>query len=158
MKTLSCGMWDLVPRSGMEPGPLHWKCRVLATGLPGKSPCDFWSFCLWHLPSLSQQGMSQIAVRTLSVTGNRVGALPCPYVIPERQGGTLADQWGCSTLERSEATEARAVCSVHCSCSICPARSMAHRYVTSLGGNPHQRREEAKKRPNILNTYSVPLD
>ena len=53
-------------------------------------------FALCHfqflLPSLSQQGMSQIAVRTLSVTGNRMGALRCPYVIPERQGGTLADQ------------------------------------------------------------------
>ena len=30
---LSCGMWDLVP----SPGSPHWKCRVLATGPPGKS-------------------------------------------------------------------------------------------------------------------------
>ena len=28
----------LVPRPGIEPGPLHWEHRVLATGPPGKSP------------------------------------------------------------------------------------------------------------------------
>ena len=34
--------WSLVPQTGMEHMPLHWKCRVLATGLPGKSlPYDF---------------------------------------------------------------------------------------------------------------------
>ena len=27
----------LVPWPGMEPALLHWKCRVLTTGLPGKS-------------------------------------------------------------------------------------------------------------------------
>ena len=31
------GMWDLVPWPGTEPGPLHWECRVLTTGPPGKS-------------------------------------------------------------------------------------------------------------------------
>ena len=35
--TLSCGMWDLVLRPGIKPGPLHWECGVLATGPPGKS-------------------------------------------------------------------------------------------------------------------------
>ena len=30
-------MWDLVPWRGIEPRPLHWECRVLATGPPGKS-------------------------------------------------------------------------------------------------------------------------
>ena len=35
---LSCGMWDLIPRPGIEPGsPLHWECGALATGPPGKS-------------------------------------------------------------------------------------------------------------------------
>ena len=40
----SCSMWDLVPWSGIECRPLHWKRGVLATGLPGKSPSasDFW--------------------------------------------------------------------------------------------------------------------
>ena len=28
----------LVPRPGIEPGPLHWEHRVLATGPPGKPP------------------------------------------------------------------------------------------------------------------------
>ena len=31
-------MWDLVPWSGIEPGPLCWECGVLATRAPGKSP------------------------------------------------------------------------------------------------------------------------
>ena len=30
-------MWDLVPWPGLELRTLHWKCRVLATGPPGKS-------------------------------------------------------------------------------------------------------------------------
>ena len=30
-------MWDLVPRPGIELSPLRQECRVLATGLPGKS-------------------------------------------------------------------------------------------------------------------------
>ena len=41
----SCGMCrsfsrtrDLVPWPGIRPGLLYWKCRVLATGPPGKSP------------------------------------------------------------------------------------------------------------------------
>ena len=33
----SCGTWELVPWSGIEPGPLHWECGVLATGPPEKS-------------------------------------------------------------------------------------------------------------------------
>ena len=37
MGTLSCGMWDLVPWPGIEPGPLPWECRVLTTGPPGTS-------------------------------------------------------------------------------------------------------------------------
>ena len=37
MRTLSSSMWDLVPWPGIEPGPLHWKHGVLATGPPGKS-------------------------------------------------------------------------------------------------------------------------
>ena len=30
-------MWKLVTQTGIEPGPLHWAHRVLATGPPGKS-------------------------------------------------------------------------------------------------------------------------
>ena len=35
---LSRSLCNLVSRLGMEPGPLHWEFRVLATGPPGKSP------------------------------------------------------------------------------------------------------------------------
>ena len=35
--TLSCGMWDLVPWRGIEPGPPGLECESLATGPPGKS-------------------------------------------------------------------------------------------------------------------------
>ena len=34
---LGCSMWDLVPWPGLNPGPLHWKHGVTATGPPGKS-------------------------------------------------------------------------------------------------------------------------
>ena len=36
IRTLSCGMWDLVPW-GIEPGALHWDHGVLVTGSPGES-------------------------------------------------------------------------------------------------------------------------
>ena len=35
--SLNCGMWDLVPWPGSNPGSLHWACRALVTGLRGKS-------------------------------------------------------------------------------------------------------------------------
>ena len=41
MKTLICGMWDLVPGPGSNQGPLHWKLKVLATGPSGKSRLTF---------------------------------------------------------------------------------------------------------------------
>lgn len=34
---LSCGMWDLVPRPGIELGPPALEHEVLATGSPGRS-------------------------------------------------------------------------------------------------------------------------
>ena len=37
MRTLSCGMWDLVPCQGSNQGPLPWELGVLATGSPQKS-------------------------------------------------------------------------------------------------------------------------
>ena len=37
---------------GIEPGPLHWDCRVLATGPPGKSPAFQDSLA----PSLGKEG------------------------------------------------------------------------------------------------------
>ena len=40
MRTLNCGMWDLVSSQGSNLGPLHWERRVLATGPPLPS-------CLW---------------------------------------------------------------------------------------------------------------
>ena len=36
MWALSCGMQDLVPWPGIEPGPLHWEHGVLTAGPPGK--------------------------------------------------------------------------------------------------------------------------
>ena len=35
---LSCSVWDLVPRPGIEPGPPVTEHRVLATRPPGNSP------------------------------------------------------------------------------------------------------------------------
>ena len=35
---LSCGMQDLVPQPGIEPGPLHWELGVSAPGPPEKPP------------------------------------------------------------------------------------------------------------------------
>ena len=40
-RIFSCGIWDLVPWPGVEPRPLHWELRVLATGPPGKFPDGF---------------------------------------------------------------------------------------------------------------------
>ena len=31
-------VWSYFPNQGLEPGPLHWKCRVLTTGSLWKSP------------------------------------------------------------------------------------------------------------------------
>ena len=50
---VSCGIRDLVSWIGMEPGPLHWECEVLAPGPPGKSLISlFWlkntSLWLWN--------------------------------------------------------------------------------------------------------------
>ena len=41
MWTVSYDMWDRVPWPGIQPRPLHWEHRVLATGPPGKSLTDF---------------------------------------------------------------------------------------------------------------------
>ena len=40
MQTLSCDMWDLVPWPGIEPGPMHRKYVVTATGPPSLRPLD----------------------------------------------------------------------------------------------------------------------
>lgn len=37
MLGLSCGIWDLVPDQGSNPGFLHGELRVLTTGPLGKS-------------------------------------------------------------------------------------------------------------------------
>ena len=37
IRTLSCGVRDLVPWPSIEPRPLHWEHGALATGPPGKS-------------------------------------------------------------------------------------------------------------------------
>ena len=51
MWTFRCGMWDLVPCKGLQPGPLHAEHRVLATGPP--AVLEFNSMCM-----LSHSGMS----------------------------------------------------------------------------------------------------
>ena len=38
LQSLSCGVWDLVPTQGSNPGLLHWEPGVLATEPPGISP------------------------------------------------------------------------------------------------------------------------
>ena len=38
---LSCGMWDLVPWPRIDPVPVHWEHRVLATGPPKMFPLHF---------------------------------------------------------------------------------------------------------------------
>ena len=45
-------MWYLLPSPGLEPRPLHWKHRVLATEPPGKSP----STLLRRCPLLNLEG------------------------------------------------------------------------------------------------------
>ena len=42
-----CCTWVLVPRPGVEPGPLHWELRVLATRPPGKFPSAFPDLSPW---------------------------------------------------------------------------------------------------------------
>ena len=44
MQTLSWGMWDLITRPGIEPGPPALGAWVLATGSLGKSLWLFWVF------------------------------------------------------------------------------------------------------------------
>ena len=46
-KTFSCGMQDLVPQQGTEPGPPQWEHGVLASGLPGKSPLLYFKSMLF---------------------------------------------------------------------------------------------------------------
>ena len=48
-KIFSCGMQDLVPQPGIEPGPPQWERGVLAAGPPGKSPLLYLKACF--LPS-----------------------------------------------------------------------------------------------------------
>ena len=47
-QTLSCSMWDLVPWLGLNPGPLRWECRVLATEPPEKSLPQLFK-CMYQL-------------------------------------------------------------------------------------------------------------
>ena len=43
MRSLSCSMCDLIPRSGIEPGLRAMGVGILATGAPGKSSLYFFS-------------------------------------------------------------------------------------------------------------------
>ena len=43
------GIW--FPDQGLNPGPLHWECGVLASGPPGK--CPEFSFYKWKSPILN---------------------------------------------------------------------------------------------------------
>ena len=47
---LGCGAWQVgvqFSHQGWNPGPLHWKHKVLTTGPPGKSP-EGRDFCQFH--------------------------------------------------------------------------------------------------------------
>ena len=70
MRTLSCGMWDLVPWQGVEPGPPVLGClhgSVLATGPPGKSlELDFWAKNRSISVSSGRRTMSWIAMKSLT--------------------------------------------------------------------------------------------
>ena len=67
----ACGIQ--FPDQGSNPGPLHWECRVLATGPPGKSPTScfcspknvvlahsihthMFLYCLWQLSHYKDRG------------------------------------------------------------------------------------------------------
>ena len=48
MQILICGMWNVVPRPGIEPEPPALESKVLTTGLPGESQlCDVMSIIIW---------------------------------------------------------------------------------------------------------------
>ena len=47
-------MWDPVPWPGIKPRPLHWECRILATGPTGKSQTlPYYRHCVPRLGSLA---------------------------------------------------------------------------------------------------------
>ena len=50
----SCGMWNLVPWRGIKSRPLHWECRLLATGPPGSPSPRFISEAHCDSERLSQ--------------------------------------------------------------------------------------------------------
>ena len=50
---LGCGIQDLFPWPGIEPRPLQWEHRVLATGPPGQSPVTH--ILLLHFCSRSKE-------------------------------------------------------------------------------------------------------
>ena len=52
-------MWDLVPRSGMEPRPPELGAWSLTTGPPGKSLETFFFWLCWVL--ISARGLSLVA-------------------------------------------------------------------------------------------------
>ena len=68
---LSCGMWDLVPRPGVDPGPLGWEHRIPATRPPGKSLTSVVSSLLNYSPGLlvleSESVVSQVLPGSLVV-------------------------------------------------------------------------------------------
>ena len=93
-------MWDLVPRPGIKPGPLHWECRVLTTAPPGKSRrCPFNETChsplrtgylcphrYWHR-SLNPRKLIEVKFSHLSrnMTMQRTMKL---YRLPEASGAS----------------------------------------------------------------------
>ena len=48
LRALGCGTWDLVPQSGVEPGPLRWELEVFATGPPGRPFVSLFLFFTSH--------------------------------------------------------------------------------------------------------------
>ena len=49
----SCNMWDLVPSSGVKPGPPAWELEVLAPGPLGKVQRGPFCGCLLSLNTMS---------------------------------------------------------------------------------------------------------
>ena len=92
------------PDQGSNPGPLHWECKVLATGLPGKSPWA-WLWAAWreavkNVPRLTRSLQLLFPV-VLSHS---------PHFAPHRSCGCSSMVaisscwWGCSQCTRASST------------------------------------------------------
>ena len=87
-RTLSCSLWDLVPQLRIPSGaPCIGRCRVLATGLPGKSLSpNFWNKChpnvLRSLPGPDLAVMTIMAVMAALVPFEHSQPARCCWTSP----------------------------------------------------------------------------